>query len=401
MSLPRVKTGLDRLVAEDFAALRGRRVGAIVNPTAIDREFRHLADLLHASPSVALTALFGPEHGVRGDAQDMIGVEHAVDAQTGVPVYSLYGDGFASLRPTEEQLDGLDALVFDIQDVGSRYYTFAATLKYTMIQAAHAGLSVFVLDRPNPIDGVSAEGPLVSQGYESFVSAHPLPIRHGLTIGELARVFQSDEELDLDLHVVELEGWDRSRLWRETELPWVAPSPNMPTPETALVYPGGCLIEGTNLSEGRGTTRPFELVGAPWLDAAALARSLNDEGLPGVHFRPCAFVPMFHKHKGQVCQGVQAHVTDPRRFRPVASYTALIIRARDQDPKQFTWRTEEYEFVTNPIAIDLLYGSSEPRRRIEQGETWRSLASSWDCEAIAFRDRAAELLGWNERGEHR
>lgn len=393
---PLVLTGLDRLAADDFEALRGRRVGAIVNPTAIDREFRHLADLLHASPQVSLNALFGPEHGVRGDAQDMIGVAHGRDPQTGVVVHSLYGESFASLMPSEEQLEGLDALVFDIQDVGSRYYTFAATLKYAMIKAAAVGLSVFVLDRPNPIDGKTIEGPLVSDGHESFVSAHPLPIRHGLTIGELARLFQADLHLDLDLQVVGLLGWDRAMQWRETGLPWVAPSPNMPTPETALVYPGGCLIEGTNLSEGRGTTRPFELVGAPWLNAQALARRLNEAGLPGVRFRACAFLPMFHKHRGEVCQGVQVHVTDARRFRPVASYTALIAEAREQAPRLFAWRTAAYEFVSSPIAIDLLYGSGSPRRALESGQAWRSLVDAWAVEESAFQRRAADVLGWNQ-----
>lgn len=389
---PRVRTGLDVWLDQDFENLRGQAVGAIVNPTSVDCDFRHLADLLAASSHVHLKVLFGPEHGIRGEAQDMIGVEHAVDRKTNVPVHSLYGDRPESLRPTAEQLEGLDTLVFDVQDVGSRYYTFAATMKYAMEAAAERGLRFVVLDRPNPIGGVTVEGPTVSTGHESFVSSHPLPIRHGLTVAELAWLFRKDGELDLDLEVVTCQGWERRDRWEATGLPWIAPSPNMPTPATALVYPGGCLIEGTNLSEGRGTTRPFELCGAPWLDGSALAERLTEWRLPGAAFRACGFLPMFQKHAGTLCQGVQVHVTEPDVFRPTATYVALLLAAREQDPDRFAWRTEPYEFIRQPIAIDLLFGSSRERERIEAGRPWTEIADAWSENEAEFRNRREESL---------
>jgi uncharacterized protein YbbC (DUF1343 family) len=375
MASSHVMTGLDALVAAGFEPLRGQRVGVIANPTSVDRAMRHLADLVHQAPGVTLAALFGPEHGVRADAQDMIGVDSATDSRTGVRVHSLYGADVASLTPTAEQLADLDTLVFDVQDVGSRYYTFAATMLYAMQAAAKLGKRFVVLDRPNPIGGGLVEGPTIQPGFESFVGAYSVPIRHGMTVGELAMLERAELGLDLDLHVVPCQGWKRSMLWGETGLPWVLPSPNMPTPDTALVYPGGCLIEGTNLSEGRGTTRPFELWGAPWLDPHVLCTVLR--GAPGVVLRPCAFRPMFHKHPGQLCFGVQPHVTNPALFRPVALYTRLIAAARDQDPHRFAWRTEPYEFVREPIAIDLLFGSSRERVGIENcdfegPEEWRT-----------------------------
>ncbi|HYG67006.1 MAG TPA: DUF1343 domain-containing protein, partial [Anaeromyxobacteraceae bacterium] len=311
-----VATGLDVLVADRFRLLRGRRVGLVCNPTSVDRRLAHAADLLHAAKGVELAALFGPEHGVRGDAQYMAAVGEERDARTGVRAFSLYGETVDSLRPTAAQLEGLDALVFDIQDVGTRYYTYQATMMLCMEAAAAAGLAFVVLDRPNPIDGVSVEGPRLRPGFESFCGLHDLAVRHGMTVGELALLFQAERSLALDLTVVHVHGWRRAQRFRETGLPWVFPSPNMPTPEAALVYPGMCLLEGTNLSEGRGTTRPFELFGAPWLDGAALADALARERLPGVAFRPVSFVPTWDKHAGARCHGVELFVTDPARFRP-------------------------------------------------------------------------------------
>jgi uncharacterized protein YbbC (DUF1343 family) len=393
---PRVATGLDRSVELGFLALRGRRVGAICNPTSVDSRMDHLADLLAAAPGVTLAALFGPEHGIRADAQDMIGVGSGRDARTGVPVHSLYGSGVESLAPTPEQLDGLDVLVFDVQDVGSRYYTFAATMLYAMRAAARAGLAFRVLDRPNPIGGELVEGPTVEPGFDSFVGAFPLPIRHGMTVGELARMFRDEERLDLELDVVPCAGWTRDQLYRDTCLPWVTPSPNMPTPETALVYPGGCLVEGTHLSEGRGTTKPFELWGAPWLDPHRLAAELGPTPFAaGALLRPAAFTPMFHKHAGQMCLGVQPHVIDRDAFRPAALYAALLLLARAQDPDRFAWRTEAYEFVTDPIAIDLLFGSARERALIEAGdlEGLRArIADDWAGAEAAFRGRRAPYL---------
>ncbi len=393
--VPRVQTGLDALVGEDFARLKGRRVGAIANPTSVDRRMRHLADLLHQARGVELLALFGPEHGVRAEAQDMIGVEPEVDVRTGVPVHSLYGSDPSSLAPTPSQLDGLDTLVYDVQDVGCRFYTFAATMLYAMRVAAARGIAFFVLDRPNPIGGDRIEGPTVSPGFASFVGAHPVPIRHGMTVGELARLYLEDWKLDLELTVVPCRGWGRSMRWADTGLPWVLPSPNMPTPETALVYPGGCLIEGTNLSEGRGTTRPFELWGAPWLDSESLTQPAPGDG---ALFRPCTFRPTFHKHAGQTCRGVQPHVVEPSRFFPVAVYTDWLARARRQDESRFTWRTEPYEFVSDPIAIDLLYGSSREREAIEAGQTTREIVAAWLRAEADFAERRLPHLLYPEDG---
>ncbi|CAN5902015.1 DUF1343 domain-containing protein [soil metagenome] len=411
---PCVQTGLDALAAESFRPLRGRRVGAICNPTSVDGRLRHLADHLQFAEGVELVALFGPEHGVRADAQDMIGVGPSVDSSTGVPIHSLYGDDEASLRPRADQLEGLDILVFDVQDVGSRYYTFAATMLYAMEAAEKAGLSFLVLDRPNPIGGETIEGPTVQPGFESFVGAHPVPIRHGLTVGELALLFKAEKRLDLDLKVIPCQGWRRSMLWPETGLPWVLPSPNMPTWETALVYPGACLIEGTNLSEGRGTTRPFELWGATWLDPDRIAtgpdgrkRSAEDFQkavpiVPGVRLRPCAFEPSFHKHAGRTCFGLQPHVEDPRSFQPVRCFTILLAWARTLDPARFGWRTKQYEFRSNPIAIDLLYGSSRERKALEAIEAvdlTRASSSDvcnvfqpWQADEEHFRERRVPFL---------
>ncbi len=384
MSMTRVETGLDVLVAGRFAALKGCRVGAIANPTSVDRSMVHLADHLRAAPDVTLAALFGPEHGIRADAQDMIGVRSGLDPRTGVPVHTLYGPDLESLRPRKEQLNGLDALIFDVQDVGTRYYTFVATMFYAMAVAAEVGLRFVVLDRPNPIGGEIVEGPTILPGYHSFVGPHPLAIRHGMTVGELAKLFLEERSLDLDLMVIPCRGWERSMDWSQTGLNWVLPSPNMPTPDTAVIYPGGCLIEGTNFSEGRGTTRPFELWGAPWLDPDAMA--LPASWTEGCLTRPCAFRPTFHKHSGLTCFGVQAHVEDPSTFKPVWFMTGMIARARAQRPELFAWRQEPYEFVVDPIAIDLLYGSSRERRFLESNRV------VWAGEELSFCERRAPHL---------
>lgn len=401
MSAARVGTGLDVLADERFARLRGRRVGLIANPTSVDSRLRHIVDLVAEAPGVTLAALFGPEHGIRAEAQDLIGVASGLDRRTGVPIHSLYGADVSSLTPLPEQLDGLDALVFDVQDVGSRYYTFPATMKYAMTAAARAGVSFAVLDRPNPIGGELIEGPTVEPGFESFIGSRPIPIRHGMTVGELARLDRAELGLDLDLTVIPCDGLRRSMLWAETGLPWVLPSPNMPTPDTALVYPGGCLVEGTNLSEGRGTTRPFELWGAPWLDPYALAdeigRELDACGRgEGIILRPCTFRPTFQKHAGADCGGVQVHVTDPSAFRPAAVYTIALAVARRLQEGRFAWRTETYEFVSDPIAIDLLFGSSRERMLIESGppSRWASdlFEGEWRREESAFAGRREPYL---------
>jgi uncharacterized protein YbbC (DUF1343 family) len=390
---PRVATGLDVLAARDFAPLKGRRVGLIANPSSVDRRMRHAACLLRDAPDVELTALFGPEHGLDADAQDMIAVDEARDHATGLPVHSLYGSDPSSLAPTAAMLDGLDALVFDLQDVGSRYYTFAATMLYALEAAARSGLAFFVLDRPNPLGGTTVAGPTIQPGFESFIGPHPLPIRHGMTVGELARLFCEERRIDLDLTVLPCEGWRRSMAWEETGLVWVAPSPNMPTVETARVYPGGCLIEGTNLSEGRGTTHPFEWWGAPWLDPAEMTRRVGE--VPGAYLRPCAFRPVFHKHAGKLCRGLQPHVIDDQTFEPILLYVEFLAEARRQGGERFAWRTEPYEFIEDPIAIDLLFGSSRERTLIDSG--WGhaerdGLRAAWAAESAAFASRREPFL---------
>jgi uncharacterized protein YbbC (DUF1343 family) len=383
-----VQTGLARLASEDIA-LPGR-IGLIVNPTSVDRELRHAIDLLRAKYNV--TALFGPEHGVRGDAQDMIGVDTATDPLTGLPVFSLYGHSEASLTPTPEMLELVDALVFDIQDVGSRYYTFVWTMVLAMRACAKAGKAFVVLDRPNPIGGTHIEGPAIEPGFESFVGLVSCPNRHGMTAGEIARWRASVEKLDLELAVISMTGWERDMWFEHTGLPWVLPSPNMPTVDTALVYPGMCLVEGTELSEARGTTRPFELAGAPWLDGHRLARDMVAMGLPGVTPRPVVYTSTFHKHAFKPCGGVQLHVTDPDAFRPYRTGVAFVKACRDQDPAQFKWREKAYEFVDTIPAIDLLAGTATLRTGIEAGASLDELAARWPRDEGAFAEERAPYL---------
>ena len=371
--MTRVLTGADRLVAERFARLSGARVGLVCNQTAVESEgLVHLADLLASANDVDLVALFGPEHGVRGEAQDMVGVDAAVDSRTGLPVHSLYGHTFESLTPRPEQLEGLDVLVFDVQDVGSRYYTFQATMALCMRAARDAGVRIMVLDRPNPLGGEAVEGGTVRPGYESFVGLLPIPVRHGMTVGELARFYQGALGFDCDLDVVELDGWQRRMLWPDTGLDFVPPSPNMPTFDTALVYPGGCLVEGTELSEGRGTTRPFEQCGAPFVDPDRLVARLADlaarHPVGDVVLRPTRFLPTFHKHAGQTCGGVFVHVRDARTFRPHRFGIHLLAAVRALWPDAFRWRTRAYEFVTKHPAIDLLAGGPHLRETLDAGD---------------------------------
>jgi uncharacterized protein YbbC (DUF1343 family) len=392
--MPKVRTGLDVLTADGFAPLKGCRVGLVTHPAAVDSELRHAIELLAAAKGMKLSAIFGPEHGLLGQAQDLISVSAEESKRHGdLKVHSLYGATAASLRPTAEQLQGLDALVVDMQDIGSRYYTFQATMRYCLEAALPSGLRVLVLDRPNPIGGEAVEGPALRKGYESFVGAHDIAIRHGLTMGELAMFYQHELGLDDgDLMVVPCEGWKRSDYFEATGLPWVLPSPNMPTPDTAVVYPGQCLIEGTNLSEGRGTTRPFEITGAPWLDAAKLAQHMNAQKLPGVKFRPAWFRPTFQKFAGTDCGGVQLHVTDRSTFQPVRTSLALLAAMREMSGEKFKWRTEVYEFVTDPIAIDLLFGSDRERKHLEADKPVTELDAAWKKEEESFAHRRHTVL---------
>lgn len=385
-----MRTGLDVLRDSNWELLRGRRVGLVCHPASIDSHLRHASALLADTDGVDLVALFGPEHGFTGVAQDLVSVDHILTSHR--RVYSLYGETFESLRPSAKQLDGIDTLVIDLQDVGSRYYTFQATMLYCLEAAAQHGLAVIVLDRPNPLGGVAVEGPTLQPEYESFVGPHPIPIRHGMTIGELALLYRAERNLNVSLEVVPCEGWQRDMLFEETGLPWVLPSPNMPTVDTALVYPGQCLLEGTNLSEGRGTTRPFELCGAPWICPDELAERLEEAQLPGVRFRAACFRPTFHKFAGQDCGGVQLHVTDRWEFQPVRTGLAVLSALRDLSGTQFAWRSEPYEFVDDRLAIDLLFGSDRERLALEASVPWQKLVEAWKPEEIAFRNRRKAYL---------
>ncbi len=387
-----VQTGLARLVADGNSLLRGRRIGLLCNHTAVDAQLLHAIDVLSARSELEITALFGPEHGVRGDAQDMISVDAARDPRTGLPVYSLYGATEESLSPTAEMLDQIDVMIYDIQDIGSRYYTFVWTMVLAMRACAKAGKAFCVLDRPNPIGGVHIEGGSIASGYGSFVGLVSCPNRHGLTAGEIARWRHRTEKLDLDLAVISMRGWQRDMWFAHTGLPWVLPSPNMPTVDTALVYPGMCLVEGTELSEGRGTTRPFELSGAPYLDGHRLAADLSAMELPGVRFRPAMFTPQFQKHAGKVCGGVQLHVTSPDAFRPYRTGVAFLKACYDQRPAAFQWRTKAYEFVDKIPAIDLLYGSATLREGIEAGVSLDELSARWPRDEGEFAAERAEFL---------
>ena len=387
--MTRVRSGLDVLVSRLPMLLRGRRVGLLCHQASVTRELTHAVDAVALIRGARLTALFAPEHGIAGAAQDHARVGSLRDRSSGLPVRSLYG---RQLAPSEAMLAGIDTLVVDLQDVGSRYYAFVWTTALCMQACARAQVPVVVLDRPNPLGGLTIEGNLPDPRFASFVGLYPLPARHAMTIAELAVYLNATHSIGCDLAVVPMDGWRRAMSWEDTGLPWVAPSPNMPTPDTARVYPGGCLLEGTNLSEGRGTTRPFELLGAPFLDGRRLARALARRGLPGVTFRAAAFQPAFHKYKGQLCHGVQLHVTDTARFKPFATYLAVIVEARRQS-RLFRWRRPPYEFERTRLPIDLLCGGDGIRRAIERGVPLGRLERSWRRELTRFaRARRRYLL---------
>lgn len=392
-----VRTGLEVFTSagSDHAGLRpGSRIGLLAHPASVAGDLSHAVTRISERTPLRVTRLFAPEHGLYGEGQDMESIAGGRDPETGVEVISLYGSDAGTLRPGAERLSGLDALVVDLQDVGTRFYTFVYTMAHVMEAAGEIGLPVVVLDRPNPIGGEAVEGPVLDPRMASFVGRFPLPVRHGMTVGELARMFCAVFGVRCELRVVPMSGWRRDMNARTTGLPWVAPSPNMPTPETALVYPGGCLIEGTNLSEARGTTRPFELLGAPWLDVPAWTDAIGRHSLPGVLLRPTGFRPMFHKHSGRTCRGCQVHVTDETSFRPFRTYLAMLIEARRLHPDRFDWRREPYEFETERLAIDLLLGRPEIRPALEQGVPLAEIEADWLPGLEAFGRLRARFLAY-------
>jgi uncharacterized protein YbbC (DUF1343 family) len=384
----RITLGSERLLASD--RLNGQRVGIVCNPASVDHRFTHIADALAAHGGATLAAIFGPQHGFRSDVQEnMIETGHARDSRRRVPVYSLYSE---TREPTADMLRGLDLLVIDLQDVGTRIYTYIYTMAYCLTAAKRHGVKVIVCDRPNPIGGAQVEGPMLAPGFESFVGLYPIPMRHGMTIAELARLFNEHFAIGADLDVVTMDGWRREMYHDDAQAPWVMPSPNMPTLDSAIVYPGTVLFEGTNVSEGRGTTRPFELVGAPWVVAEPFADRLNRRGLGGVFFRPAVFEPTFHKHARQSCGGCQMHVIDRRAFQPVLAGVLLTEAFRAADPKQFAWREPPYEYEHVKLPFDILAGSADTREQIEAGVPAEQIARSWEPGVSGFETIRSRFL---------
>jgi uncharacterized protein YbbC (DUF1343 family) len=382
------RLGSERLL--DSPALHGERIGVVCNPASVDHELRHVADRLFTHAGAKLTAIFGPQHGFRSDVQEnMIETGHAIDDIRRVPVYSLYSE---TREPTAEMLRDVDVLVIDLQDVGTRIYTYIYTMANCLVSARKHGKKAIVCDRPNPIGGVAVEGPMLVKGFESFVGLYPIPMRHGMTIGELARLFNDEFGIGADLDVVAMEGWHREMYFDATGVPWVLPSPNIPTLDSAIVYPGTVLFEGTNVSEGRGTTRPFELIGAPWVTGEHFADALNRLDLPGVRFRPVVFEPTFHKHARVACGGCQIHVLDRTAFRPVETGVALLEAFRAAGREQFAWREPPYEYEATKPPIDILAGSSALREAIEAGVSAAEIARSWQESVGAFEKTRQRFL---------
>jgi uncharacterized protein YbbC (DUF1343 family) len=384
-----VRLGIDVLL--DSRRLRGSRVGVVANHASIDRRFRHVVDRVATADNVTLGAIFGPQHGFRSDVQDnMIETAHAHDPTRRVPVYSLYSE---TREPTAEMLKGLDALVIDLQDIGARIYTYIYTMANCLRVCKRHGVHVIVCDRPNPIAGEDVEGALLESGFESFVGQFPIPMRHGMTMAELARLFNEQFGIGASLEVVKMEGWTRRTYWDATGLPWVMPSPNIPTLDSAIVYPGTVLFEGTMVSEGRGTTRPFELVGAPWIDAERFADAMNALALPGVFFRPAVFEPTFQKHAKQPCGGCQVHVLDRSVFRPVLTGVALLDMFRRFNTSMYAWRQAPYEYEHEKVPFDILSGSDTLRRQIEAETPIAEIAEGWRQDEKTFEKlRSGYLL---------
>ena len=362
--------------------LKGARTGLLVHPASVNKQLEHAVGLFLKSKTCILKALFGPQHGIRGETQDnMIEWESFRDTQTGLPVFSLYGH---TRKPGPSKLKDIDVLVIDMQDAGSRYYTFIWTMELCMQACMEMNKSVIILDRPNPINGHLTEGPVLDMVFASFVGQRPLPVRHGMTIGEIGNYLRNEFYPSLDFHVIPIQGWKRKIWFDETKLPWVMPSPNMPTLDTALVYPGMCLLEGTNISEGRGTTRPFEIFGAPFIEPDKMIKHLLRFKLPGLIFRPMYFQPTFQKHTGKLCGGAQIHVINRERLKPFKTGVAIIKSIHDLYPEHFAWKQPPYEYETEKMPIDILAGTDRLRKDIEKGEKLDKMEEWWQEECLQF-----------------
>jgi len=389
-NLKRIKLGIERLLDEKSDLLAGARVGLVCNQASVDHNFHHAADLFHRHHRVNLTALFGPQHGIRGDVQDnMIETGHVTDRTTGLPIYSLYSE---TREPTAEMLDEVDVIVVDLQDVGTRIYTFVYTLANCMRAAKRLGKKVIACDRPNPINGTQLEGVVLDPAFASFVGQFPIATRHGMTFCELGRLFNDAFGIECELECVTMDGWSRELWYDDTDGPWVLPSPNMPTVDTTIVFPGSVHLEGTQMSEGRGTTRPFELVGAPYINADKYASALNSLSLPGVHFRSCVFLPTFQKHGGKACGGVQIHVTNRQEFQPALTGIAVVKSAFDMYGDQFRWKDPPYEYEYEKNPFDVIAGTSKVRQAIEGRDSLASIKESWNGPLAEFSKLRSHFL---------
>lgn len=388
-----VFSGLDILIASEFQILKNKSVGLLCNQASIARDHQHIVDVFktaHQDGRFELRCLIGPQHGLWGHTQDnMIEWQGYSDRRIGVPVYSLYGE---HREPTAEMLDGVETLVVDLQDVGAKYYTFIWSLFLSMKACLERGIEVVVLDRPNPINGEQVEGPFYNHDFKSFVGLESLAIRHGMTIGEIADYFKSEFYPESKLTVVEMENWRRSMWFEDTGLPWAMPSPNIPVADSCVVYPGMCLLEATNISEGRGTTRPFELFGASWMNGWKFTAELQKYHLPGVVFRPLEFQPTFHKHAGQICGGCFIHVTDRQAFRPFLTTIAMLHAVIKFHPEAFEWKAPPYEYEYEKMPFDILVGNDWLREMLDSLQPLQDLEKRWEAESTDFRKMRKQFL---------
>lgn len=386
----KVKLGLEKVLENPRKYFGSSRIGLICNQASVNHQFRHTADLFFENTNINLTTLFGPQHGIRGDVQDnMVETSHNVDSATERLIYSLYSE---TREPTESMLADVDALVFDLQDVGCRVYTFIYTMANAMKACAKYGKKMFVLDRPNPINGKDIEGNILETGHESFVGMYPIPMRHGMTVGELAKLFNEDFKIHCELEVVTMDNWAREDFYDETDAPWIMPSPNMPTNDTAVVFPGTVYFEGTQISEGRGTTRPFEIVGAPFINSTQLAERLNQLQLAGVIFRAVEFMPTFQKFAGQACGGVFLHVDEREIFKPVITGISVAKTIFDLYRNDFKWKEPPYEYVYDRNPFDVIDGSTKLREAFEQEKPLEEIEKSWSQGIENFSSRREKYL---------
>ena len=385
-----VKLGLEKALEQSESIFKKQRIGLICNQASVDHNFDHAADVFFENDNTNLTALFGPQHGIRGDVQDnMIETAHTIDKKTNLPIYSLYSE---TRQPTEDMLSNLDTIVFDLQDVGCRVYTFIYTMANAMIACAKHGKKMVVCDRPNPINGIDIEGNLLEETYKSFVGQYPIPMRHGLTAGELAKLFNEEFDINCDLTVVPMENWSRADFFDETDAPWAMPSPNMPTVDTAIIFPATVYFEGTQISEGRGTMRPFEIIGAPFIESNELAEALAELRLPGLKFCATNFIPTFQKHANVSCGGVFIHVIDRKIYQPVLAGIALVKTIYDLYKDDFKWKDPPYEYVYDLNPFDVISGTDKIRKFIESGVDLNTIKLYWKNDVESFREQREKYL---------